>query len=89
MSHPGADNFERICDFSQTHAKKPIGGLAGGFRDGGSRNSISIRVVPRKLMPSSLSLRRRLVFFLSCKTATGGVDFALQAGTMIVAGIPA
>ena len=30
--------------------------------DGMSRNSIPIRVVPRKLMPSSLSLRRRLFY---------------------------
>ena len=32
--------------------------------DGMSRNSIPIRVVPRKLMPSSLSLRRRLFYDL-------------------------
>lgn len=42
--------------------KQKQGKPADGFRNGDSRNSISIRVVPRKLMPSSLSLRRRLFF---------------------------
>lgn len=36
--------------------------------DGMSRNSIPIRVVPRKPMPSSLSLRRRLFYDLPVST---------------------
>lgn len=45
------------------------------IRNGERRNSISIRVVPRKLMPSSLSLRRRLFLNKLGKCGSCSVQF--------------
>ena len=54
-----------VCDFS---SKRGPGKRRQRTCDGMSRNSIPIRVVPRKLMPSSLSLRRRLFYDLPVST---------------------
>ncbi len=64
--------------------------------DGMSRNSIPIRVVPRKLMPSSLSLRRRLfyeppksmIWRATWQSHSYGFAFAVRFSKRIAGGSP-